>query len=367
MTSPKDMQNEKREKIDFEQDLKGASKLSGRNKVVTNNETEEDVILNISLRPSKLNDFIGQSAVVENLKISLQAAKKRGEPMEHTLLSGPPGLGKTSLANIIAHEMGTRITTTSGPAIARPGDLVGILTNLEAGDILFIDEIHRLSRTVEEYVYPAMENFEIDVIMDKGPYAKTYKFNLKPFTLIGATTRAGLLTAPMRSRFGIFYHLEFYEVEDLVTIINRSAQILGIPIEAAAAEEIARRARGTPRVANRLLRRVRDWVQVKKDGKITKDASEEALKSHGIDSMGLDNVDRKVISVIHESFGGGPVGIESIAATMNEEPDTIVDIVEPFLLKIGFLKRTPRGRELTKQAYAHMGFKDKSGSGKELF
>ncbi|MCX5677743.1 MAG: Holliday junction branch migration DNA helicase RuvB [Candidatus Omnitrophica bacterium] len=330
-------------------------------------ESEEDVILNISLRPSKLKDFIGQGTVVENLKISLEAAKKRGEPMEHTLLSGPPGLGKTSLANIMAHEMGTRITTTSGPAIGRPGDLVGILTNLEAGDILFIDEIHRLSSTVEEYIYPAMENFEIDVIMDKGPYAKTYKFNLKPFTLIGATTRAGLLTAPMRSRFGILYHLEFYDVEDLVKIISRSAKILNIPIAKPAAEELARRARGTPRVANRLLRRVRDWVQVKKDGNITGDAVEEALKVHGIDGMGLDSVDRKVISVMHESFDGGPVGIESIAATMNEEPDTIVDIVEPFLLKIGFLKRTPRGRELTKQAYAHMGFKNKSGPDKELF
>ncbi|MBN2453263.1 MAG: Holliday junction branch migration DNA helicase RuvB [Candidatus Omnitrophica bacterium] len=336
-------------------------------RAITNNETEEDVILNISLRPSKLRDFIGQGDVVENLKISLEAAKKRGEPMEHTLLSGPPGLGKTSLANIIAHEMGTRITTTSGPAIGRPGDLVGILTNLQAGDILFVDEIHRLSRTVEEYIYPAMENFEIDVIMDKGPYAKTYKFNLKPFTLIGATTRAGLLTAPMRSRFGIFYHLEFYDAKDLVTIIKRSAKILNIQIDNAAAEEIARRARGTPRVANRLLRRVRDWVQVKKDGIITKDASAQALRKHGIDTMGLDNIDRKVISVIHESFGGGPVGIESIAATMNEEPDTIVDIVEPFLLKIGFLKRTPRGRELTKQACSHMGFSGKGSCDKELF
>lgn len=350
-----------REKVDVGQEL-GPDKFPGRQKTVSNQETEEDVILNISLRPSKLKDFIGQKGLVDNLKISLEAAKRRGEPVEHTLLSGPPGLGKTSLANIIAHEMGTRITTTSGPAISRPGDLVGILTNLEQGDILFIDEIHRLSRTVEEYIYPAMENYEIDVIMDKGPYAKTYKFNLKPFTLIGATTRAGLLTAPMRSRFGIFYHLEFYDIDDLVKIINRSARILNIPIDRSAAEEISRRSRGSPRVVNRLLRRVRDWVQVKRDGKITAEATEEALKGHGIDSMGLDNVDRKVLSVIYESFGGGPVGIESIAATMNEEPDTIVDIVEPFLLKIGFLKRTPRGRELTKLARNHMGF---SGASKE--
>ncbi|MFH0763537.1 MAG: Holliday junction branch migration DNA helicase RuvB [Candidatus Omnitrophota bacterium] len=332
------------------------TEMTGREKLVANQETEEDLILNISLRPSRLEDFIGQKDVVENLKVSLQAAGKRNEPMEHTLLSGPPGLGKTSLAHIIAHEMGTKITATSGPAIERAGDLIGILTNLAEGDILFIDEIHRLSKTVEEFIYPAMENFEIDFIIDKGPYAKTIKFNLKRFTLIGATTRAGLLTAPLRSRFGIFYHLDFYEAEDLVKIITRSARILNIHVDKDAASEIARRSRGSPRVANRLLRRVRDWVQVKRDGKITLEATEEALKSHGIDKMGLDNVDRKVINVIHESFGGGPAGIESIAATLNEEPDTIVDIVEPFLLKIGFLKRTPRGRELTRQACEHMGF-----------
>jgi len=336
--------------------IKGLKEDSGREKIIAAQETEEDVILNISLRPSKLSDFIGQKDISDNLKVSMEAARKRKEPLEHVLLSGPPGLGKTSLANIIAHEMGTRITTTSGPAISRPGDLVGILTNLEAGDILFIDEIHRLSSTVEEYIYPAMENFEIDVIMDKGPYAKTYKFNLKPFTLIGATTRAGLLTAPLRSRFGIFHHFDFYDTPDLVKIIARSAKILNISIESSAAEEISRRARGSPRVANRLLRRVRDWVQVKGDGKINPEAVESALKSHGIDKMGLDNVDRKVIQVMEESFAGGPVGIESIAATLNEEPDTIIDIVEPFLLKIGFLKRTPRGRELTKKAREHMGF-----------
>ncbi len=341
---------------------------SGREKIIATQETEEDVILNISLRPSKLSDFIGQKDISDNLKVSMEAARKRKEPLEHVLLSGPPGLGKTSLANIIAHEMGTRITTTSGPAISRPGDLVGILTNLEAGDILFIDEIHRLSSTVEEYIYPAMENFEIDVIMDKGPYAKTYKFNLKPFTLIGATTRAGLLTAPLRSRFGMFHHLDFYDTPDLVKIIIRSAKILNISIETSAAEEISRRSRGSPRVANRLLRRVRDWVQVKGDGKIGLEAVESALKGHGIDKMGLDNVDRKVIQAMQESFGGGPVGIESIAATLNEEPDTIIDIVEPFLLKIGFLKRTPRGRELTKKAREHMGFAaGASKTEKELF
>ncbi|MDD3904914.1 MAG: Holliday junction branch migration DNA helicase RuvB [Candidatus Omnitrophica bacterium] len=328
---------------------------AGREKLLVSQETEEDQILNISLRPSKLEDFIGQKALVENLKVSLQAALRRKEPMEHTLLSGPPGLGKTSLAHIIANEMGSKITATSGPAIGKAGDLIGILTNLADGDILFIDEIHRLSKTVEEFIYPAMENFEIDFIIDKGPYAKTIKFNLKRFTLIGATTRAGLLTAPLRSRFGIFQHLDFYETEDLVKIITRSAKLLNIPIDKNAAEEIGRRARGSPRVANRLLRRVRDWVQVKRDGKITLETTEEALKNHGIDKMGLDNIDRKVINIIHESFNGGPVGIESIAATLNEEPDTIVDVVEPFLLKIGLLKRTPRGRELTRRAYEHMG------------
>lgn len=340
----------------------------GREKLISGQETDEDQILILSLRPGKFGEFIGQNNLVENLKVSIAAAKKRKEPLEHVLLSGPPGLGKTSLAHIIAHEMGTKITSTSGPAIQRAGDLVGVLTNLEEGDILFIDEIHRLSKMVEEYIYPAMENFEIDVVMDKGAYARTYKFKLKRFTMIGATTRSGLLTAPLRSRFGIFHHLDFYDTADLVRIIMRSGSILDIPVEREAAGEIARRSRGSPRVANRLLRRVRDWVQVKCDGKITVEAAHEALKNHNIDRMGLDNVDRKVIKIMHESFGGGPVGIGSIAASLNEEADTIVDIVEPFLLKIGFLKRTPRGRELTKLAYEHMGFsRNPKEAQKELF
>jgi len=341
----------------------------GREKLIVNQaETDEDQIMILSLRPGKLSEFIGQNDVVENLKVSIAAAKKRKEPLEHVLLSGPPGLGKTSLAHIIAHEMGTKINSTSGPAIQRAGDLVGVLTNLEEGDILFIDEIHRLPKTVEEYIYPAMENFEVDVVMDKGAYARTYKFKLKRFTMIGATTRSGLLTAPLRSRFGIFHHLDFYDTADLVKVVTRSARILDIPIDDKAAEEIARRSRGSPRVANRLLRRVRDWVQVKRDGKITVETAHEALKSHNIDRMGLDNVDRKVINIMHESFGGGPAGIESIAASLNEEADTIVDIVEPFLLKIGFLKRTPRGRELTKLAYEHMGLgHNAKKTQKELF
>ncbi len=314
-------------------------------------ETEEDTILNISLRPKTLKEFVGQTETIENLKICLRAAKERREPLEHILLSGPPGLGKTSLAHIISHEMGTKITVTSGPAIERAGDLIGILTNLARGDILFIDEIHRLSKAVEEFLYPAMEGFQIDFIIDKGPYARTIRFNLKPFTLVGATTRTGLLSAPLRGRFGILYHLDFYREEDLKKIIKNSAKALGVQIEDRAAEEISKRSRGSPRIANRLLRRVRDYAQVDRQNLITVESVEKALDNLGIDSAGLDEVDRKVLKVILESFGGGPVGIESLAATLNEEPDNIIDTVEPYLLKVGFLKRTPRGRQLTEMAY----------------
>ena len=286
--------------------------------------------------------------------------------MEHLLFAGPPGLGKTSLAHIIAREKGSKITATSGPAIERAGDLIGILTNLSYGDILFIDEIHRLSKVVEEFIYPAMENYQIDFLVDKGPYAKTIKFNLKRFTLIGATTRSGLLSSPLRDRFGMFFHMEFYSPEELERIIKRSAGILGIPMDADGAMEIAIRSRGTPRIANRLLRRVRDWVEVKSDGKITKEATHKALAAHGIDAQGLDRIDRRVLDVIYTSYKGGPVGIEALASSLNEETDTIEDVIEPYLLKIGFLRRTPRGRELTEQALSYMGKKTRA-QGEILF
>lgn len=340
-----------------------------RGSKIVNNvaETEEDAVLNISLRPDKLGDFIGQKETVENLKICLTAAKQRKEPLEHLLLSGPPGLGKTSLAHIVAHEMQVKITATSGPAIARAGDLIGILTNLEKGDILFIDEIHRLSKTVEEFLYPAMEGFQIDFVIDKGQYARTIKFNLKPFTLIGATTRSGLLAAPLRSRFGIFYNLDFYKVEDLSTIIRHSAKTLGAEIDKDACEEIARRSRGTPRIANRLLRRVRDYAQVGKADKITFDIAVKSLDELGIDKAGLDELDRKVLKVVLDTYNGGPVGVESLAASLNEEIDTIVDTVEPYLLKAGFLKRTSRGRAATKLTFEHFGLKYSKEQQEQLF
>ncbi len=317
-------------------------------------ENDDDRVLNLSLRPKKLGEFVGQSSVVENLRVAIQATKRREEALEHLLLAGPPGLGKTSIAHIMAQELGAKITATSGPAIERAGDLIGILTNLEQGDILFIDEIHRLSKVVEEFLYPAMESFEIDFVIDKGPYAKTIKFHLKRFTLIGATTRAGMLSNPLRSRFGMVYHLEFYTPAELVEIVGRSAKILSITLEPEAAKTIAARSRGTPRVANRLLRRVRDYAQVKSDGKISKEVAEAALAAQGVDALGLDAIDRKVLKTIIDFYGGGPVGIDALAAALNEERDTIVDVVEPYLLSIGLLKRTARGRKATRLAYQHV-------------
>ncbi len=341
--------------------------LRGTPNIINNKESEEDVVLNISLRPNKFTEFVGHKEIVDNLKISIQAAKQRQEPLEHVLLSGPPGLGKTSLSHIIAHEMEAKITATSGPAIERAGDLIGILTNLERGDILFIDEIHRLSKVVEEFLYPAMENFQIDFVIDKGPYAKTIKFNLKPFTLIGATTRSGLLAAPLRGRFGIFYSLDFYKIEDLAKIVKHSAVILGVDIEDAAATEIALRARGTPRIANRLLRRIRDYAQVSNIAKVTQSMAAKSLDDLGIDKAGLDELDRKVLRLVLDSYNGGPVGVESLAASLNEEVDTLADTVEPYLLKAGYLKRTSRGRTATKIAFDHFGKEYTKEQQKELF
>ncbi|HZP35643.1 MAG TPA: Holliday junction branch migration DNA helicase RuvB [Methylomirabilota bacterium] len=307
------------------------------------------------LRPQRLEEYVGQRAAVDSLRVSVEAARQRGEPLDHVLLSGPPGLGKTTLATIMANEMGAAIVTTAGPSLERGADLMGILTNLAERDVLFIDEIHRLPRVVEELLYPAMEDFSINFVMDKGLNARTMRIPLRPFTMVGATTRPGMLSSPLRERFGIFHHLDFYSEADLAAIIRRSASILGVEVAPGGAEAIARRARGTPRIANRLLRRVRDYAQVKADGVVSAEVSGRALDQEGVDEVGLDRLDRRFLTAIIENYHGGPVGLEAIAATINDEAETLAEVVEPFLLKIGFLVRTPNGRRATPAAYAHLG------------
>lgn len=314
--------------------------------------TERD--FEVALRPLRFEDFTGQAKVVENLRIFVEAAKFRGEPLDHTLLHGPPGLGKTTLSNIIANELGVGFKVTSGPVLDKPGDLAGLLTSLEPHDVLFIDEIHRLQPVVEEYLYSAMEDYRIDIMLDRGAAARSIQIDLNPFTLVGATTRSGLLTAPLRARFGINLHLEYYDADTLCAIIERSAGILGVPIDGRAAAEIAGRSRGTPRIANALLRRVRDFAQVKGTGRIDLEIARFALTALNIDAFGLDEIDNKILSVIIDKFKGGPVGISTIATAIGEDAGTVEEVYEPFLIKEGFIRRTPRGREVTELAYQHL-------------
>ena len=333
--------------------------------LVTTSLTREDENEG-TLRPQTLSDYIGQEKAKGNLEVFIQAAKMRGEPLDHVLLHGPPGLGKTTLSGIIANEMGVNIRITSGPAIEKPGDLAALLTNLQENDILFVDEIHRLNRQVEEILYPAMEDYAIDIIIGKGPSANSIRLDLPRFTLIGATTRAGQLSAPLRDRFGVTLRLELYTPEELSRIVRRSAGILGVPIEDDGAMEIARRSRGTPRIANRMLRRVRDFAQVRAGGVITRSVADQALSALEVDHLGLDAVDRRMLTSIIEHYGGGPVGLETLAATINEESVTLEDVYEPYLMQMGFLTRTPRGRCVTPKAYQHLGLTVPGGLGDGL-
>jgi Holliday junction DNA helicase RuvB len=326
-------------------------------RVVSAEDTLEDEVYGASLRPRTFEDYIGQDRVVENLRIAIDAAQRRAEPLDHILFYGPPGLGKTTLAGLVARALGANFRPTSGPTLEKPKDLVGILTSLEDGDVLFIDEIHRLGRVVEEFLYPAMEDFQIDFVVDRGAYAKTIKLPLKRFTLIGATTRAGMLTAPLRERFGIVHHLDYYADGELERIVTRSASVLGVPIEPDGARTIAGRSRGTPRIANRLLRRVRDYAEVRAGGTITATVADEALAREGVDELGLDRLDRAFLRTIVEQYRGGPVGIAAIAATLTEDAETLEDVVEPYLLKAGFVVRSASGRKATARAYAHLGLR----------
>jgi Holliday junction DNA helicase RuvB len=335
----------------------------GRERIVSGDQfTPDEDLTQYSLRPKSISEFIGQRELCEKLEVLLKAAQGRKEPVEHMLLYGPPGLGKTTLAHIIAHEMDTRIISTSGPSLQRAGDLMGILTNLNEGDILFIDEIHRLSSVIEEFIYPAMEDFKVDFVVDKGAFAKVINVPLKRFSLIGATTRAGMLSAPLRDRFGLYYHLDFYPSAELEEVVLRSAGLLDIKIDREAAAAVAARSRGTPRICNRLLRRVRDYAAVKGDGAVDVEIATTALDAEGIDTVGLDALDRKLLETIIRYYKGGPVGIEALGATLSEEVDTLVDMVEPYLLKIGFVQRTKRGRVVSDQAVKHMGLKLEDGA-----
>jgi len=330
--------------------------VTPRAEITTPEPLPDEPVSDTSLRPSRLDEFVGQAKVKENLQIAIDAAKQRKEPLDHTLFFGPPGLGKTTLAILLAKEMGVSIRTTTGPVLERPGDLVGLLTGLRSGDILFIDEVHRLRPTLEEFLYPAMEDRRVDVRISEGPHAETIPMALEPFTLIGATTRYGLLTPPMRARFGMVERLNFYPAEDLTLIVKRSARILGVAVDEAGSEEMAKRSRGTPRIANRLLRRVRDYAAVRADGKITREVAQVALARLDVDEFGLDDMDARILKAIIEKFEGGPVGLTTVAVAVGEDPGTLEEVYEPFLIQQGFLARTPRGRIATGLAYKHFGF-----------